>query len=152
MSDNRNVAKKIIVAATSTIMVDRPGVHGSAENSFEMIGDMWTVYLRHCKRVRGNDTIRPEDVAEMMAMLKKARKVYGKSSNEDNDVDDIGYTALAGMLRLPDPEKLPEYEMEENLRVRDFTDEEKRFMGGNAPPTIPAPPIKTKHTNIKAGT
>lgn len=141
MSDNRDVAKGLIVGATTAIMLDRPDVHGSAENSFEMIGDMWTVYLRHCKRTRGNDTIRPEDVAEMMSMLKKARKVYGKSSNEDNDVDDIGYTALAGMLRLPDPTKLPEDEMERKLRNEMDRDDQQRAVL----------PIKTKHTNIKAG-
>lgn len=104
MSDNRRVARDLLLEAGNTILKDRPGVHGSAENSFEMIGDMWTVYLRHVRRVRTTDTIRGEDVAEMMTMLKKARKVYGQSTNRDNDIDDIGYTALAGMLRLPDPD------------------------------------------------
>lgn len=104
MSDNRRVARDLLVEAGNTILKDRPGIHGSAENSFEMIGDMWTVYLRHMRRVRGTDTIRGEDVAEMMTMLKKARKLYGQSTNRDNDIDDIGYAALAGMLRLPDPD------------------------------------------------
>lgn len=102
MSDDRSIAKKIIEDAARTILIDRPGVHGSAENSFAMIAELWSLYLRHCRFVRGNDAIRPEDVAEMMTMLKKARKVYGASSNMDNDVDDVGYTALAGMLRTPD--------------------------------------------------
>lgn len=105
MSDNRAVARGILEEAIDTITAKRPGVHGSAENSFAMIGELWAVYLRHCKAVRGNDTILPEDVAEMMALLKKARKVYGDPLNRDNDVDDAGYTALAGMLRLPDPEE-----------------------------------------------
>jgi len=102
MSDNREVAAGLLKAAAQTILRDRPGVHGSAENSFEMIGEMWTVYLRHVRSVRKSDIIRPEDVSEMMAMLKKARKVYGDPMNDDNDVDDIGYTALGGMLRLPE--------------------------------------------------
>lgn len=105
MSDNRRKAAMLLKVAADTILRDRPSVHGSAENSFEMIGDMWTVYLRHVRRVRGRDSVLPEDVAEMMAMLKKCRKVYGDVLNEDNDVDDIGYTALSGMLRLPDPDK-----------------------------------------------
>lgn len=121
MSDNRNVAKRLLTTAGKTVLQDRPGVHGSAENSFEMIGDMWTVYLRHCKRVRGYDTIRPEDVAEMMSMLKKARKVYGDAMNDDNDVDDIGYTALGGMLRLPDPEKSIDEQLSEKLRIGEAT-------------------------------
>lgn len=121
MSDNRDVAKTIITEAARTILKDRPGIHGSAENSFEMIGDLWTVYIRHAKRVRGNDGILGEDVAEMMTMLKKARKIYGQSSNIDNDIDDVGYAALAGMLRLPDPAKTPEQEIADNLRVDEAT-------------------------------
>lgn len=103
MSDNREVARDLLIEAGRTILKDRPGIHGSAENSFEMIGDLWTVYLRHMRRTRGTDTVRGEDVAEMMTMLKKARKMYGDATNRDNDIDDIGYAALAGMLRLPDP-------------------------------------------------
>lgn len=147
MSDNRTVAKKIITTAMQTIMVDRPGVHGSAENSFEMIADLWTVYLRHAKRVRGNDTIRGEDVAEMMSMLKKARKIYGNSANEDNDVDDVGYTALSAMIRLPDPEKMDIRgdggdEFEEKLKR-----EAEKF--DKEPPSKPQVPA-AKHTNINS--
>lgn len=115
MSDNRDVARQILLEAGNTILKDRPGVHGSAENSFEMIGDLWSVYARHIVRVRGILQFKPEDVAEMMTMLKKARKIYGASSNVDNDVDDVGYAALAGMLRLPDPAKGDE-ELEEQIR------------------------------------
>lgn len=104
MSDNRNVARDLLIEAGRTVLKDRPGVHGSAENSFEMIGDLWTVYLRHLRRVRGTDTIRGEDVAQMMSMLKKVRALYGDATNRDNFIDDIGYASLAGMLQLPDPE------------------------------------------------
>lgn len=115
MSDNRAVAGQIMKEAWETISKKRPGVHGSAELSFEMIGEFWTVYLRHARKIRGNDTIRPEDVAEMMSMLKKARKIYGDAMNVDNDVDDLGYTGLAAMLRLPDITKPAEDQIEENL-------------------------------------
>lgn len=103
MSDNREVAKDLITEAARTILQSRPGVHGSAEQSFEMIADMWTVYLRHLRRVRGIDALRGEDVAQMMTLLKKARALYGDAANRDNFIDDIGYAALAGMLQLPDP-------------------------------------------------
>jgi hypothetical protein len=124
MSDNRKKAASLLGEAGTTILKNRPGVHGSTELSFEMIGDFWTVYLRHIKRVRGSDRIRAEDVAEMMAMLKKCRKVYGDPSNEDNDVDDIGYTALAGMLRLPDPDKAEDERIESTLDAGLRVDEE----------------------------
>lgn len=113
MSDNRIVAKHLLMEAADTILNRRPGVHGSAENSFAMIGEMWSVFLRHNRVVRGNDVIRPEDVAHMMVMLKQARITYG-STNRDNPVDIIGYSALAGMLMLPDPEQEKGVEQELN--------------------------------------
>lgn len=111
MSDNRKVAHDLLLEAAKTILRDRPGVHGSAEQSFDMIADLWTVLFRHLRKVRGDDQLRGEDVAEAMTLLKKARKVYGQSTNRDNDVDDLGYAALAGMLRLPDPDN-PEGEID----------------------------------------
>lgn len=116
MSDNRDVAKTLLTEAGRTILKDRPGIHGSAENSFQMIADFWTIHTRHLRKVRGHDNLFPEDVAEMMTMLKKARKVYGASTNADNDVDDIGYAALAGMLRLPDPSKPKEQEQSDDMQ------------------------------------
>lgn len=172
MSDNRRVAGQLLTTAGKTILKDRPGVHGSAENSFEMIGDLWTVYLRHARRVRGVDTIRPEDVAEMMSMLKKGRKIYGDPMNDDNDVDDIGYTALGGMLRLPDPDKSVDETLADNLRVDEEAKaeqydpnkplepdwdkalpenatsiDEARFLAGNKPPEV----IRHTHTGINTG-
>ncbi len=132
MSDNRKVAAALLVEAGETVMNKRPG-HGDAENSFQMIADLWMIYLRHCRRVRGTDAIRPEDVAEMMTLLKKARKIYG-SSNRDNYVDDIGYEALAGMLALPDPTEDP-------MDKVDVTEEDKTEKTED-------PPIVMKHTNI----
>ena len=104
MSDNRKVAAQLLTQAGVTVLKERAGVHGSAENSFEMIGDLWTVYLRHARRVRGSDSVTAVDVAQMMSMMKKSRSLYGNASNADNFVDDIGYSSLAGMLQLPDPD------------------------------------------------
>lgn len=103
MSNNRKVAADLLTQAVRVITKDRPGVHGSAEDSFQMIGELWTVYLRHVRSVRGDDTILPVHVAQMMSMMKKARATYGDASNPDNFVDDVGYSGLAGMLQLPDP-------------------------------------------------
>lgn len=113
MSDNREVAKALMVEAADTILNKRPGVHGSAENSFAMIGEMWSVFLRHNRAVRGTDVILPQDVAHMMVQMKMARISYG-STNRDNPVDIIGYSALAGMLMLPDPAQEREVEKQLN--------------------------------------
>lgn len=112
MSDNRKVAHDLILKAAKTILQERPGVHGSAENSFAMIGELWSVFLRHLRAVRGNDMIRPEDVAQMMVQMKQCRAVYGSATNEDNFIDGIGYTALAGMLQLPEPGDAADVEKE----------------------------------------
>ena len=104
MSDNRKVAADLIIEAADTITNKRPGVHGSAENSFKMIGEMWTIMTRHNRQLRQHDVIMPQDVAQMMVLLKIARASYGDLENRDNFVDGIGYTALAGMLQLKDPD------------------------------------------------
>lgn len=103
MSDNRDVAAKLMGEAATLVLRQRGPQHGSAENSFEMIGDLWTVYLRHARQHRQHDRILAEDVAQLMSIHKKCRAVYGDTTNAENFVDDIGYVALAGMLQLPDP-------------------------------------------------
>lgn len=99
MSDNREFAASLLKDAARTILHDRPGVHGSAEDSFQMIAELWSVYLRHLRNVRGHDSLSGKDVAHMMSLLKKSRDVYGKI-NPDNYIDDLGYTALGGMLMM----------------------------------------------------
>jgi hypothetical protein len=101
MSNDRKDAANLMAEAIETITNKRPGVHGSAEDSFRMIAELWTTYLRHTRLVRSHDQLLPEDIAQMMSILKKCRAVYGDPSNADNFVDDLGYTALAGMMQLP---------------------------------------------------
>ena len=140
MSDNRNVASALLKEAHETITKKRPGVHGSAEQSFSLIADLWMVYLRHARKIRGNDRIKPEDVAQMMSMLKKARALYGDATNADNFVDDAGYTALAGMLQLPDPDEAALAAAADRAIA---IDPRERSDGGAN--------IQTKHTDIRTG-
>jgi len=105
MSDNRKVAGDLITQAAKMILKDRPSVHGSTENSFQMIADLWNVRIAHKRAIHGNDALlNPADVAQFMVDLKTARTAYGDPMNADNFVDGLGYLALAGMLTLPDPE------------------------------------------------
>lgn len=107
MTDNRNIASNILKSADKTVSTQRGTDHGDAENSFTMIADLWRVYLEHTNKQRYQNivtvNIEPQDVAQMMSLLKKARFVYGKSANPDHFVDDTGYTALAGMMIGADP-------------------------------------------------
>ena len=109
MPEDRDVAKKILLEAAKTVTISRPGIHGSAENSFAMIGDMWSAYLSHKLIARNRipgDVIIPidaVDVAQMMVLMKIARATYGDPMNLDNFVDAAGYTSLAGMLQTAEP-------------------------------------------------
>lgn len=107
MADRREVASKVLDDAKRVITTERGNQHGDAEDSFDMIANFWRVYLENTNMMAGNNVsviIRREDVAEMMALLKKARKVHGSPGNFDHAVDDIGYTALAAMMVAPKPQ------------------------------------------------
>lgn len=128
MSDNRQVASTLMAKAHQAVIKDRPGVHGSAQMSFQMIAEMWTVYMRHATIARDGDSkITAVDVLQMMSLLKKARAIFGDVTNDDNFIDDLGYTALAGMLQLPDPAKMPKPDEHEHL----FPDEEHANKDGD---------------------
>lgn len=102
MADNRKVAGGILDTAKKVIMTERGSTHGDAENSFAMIGALWSAYLNHVHlRQTGNYpniVITGFDVAQMMVQLKQSRAVYGEQFNLDHYVDGAGYQALAGML------------------------------------------------------
>lgn len=118
MSNNRMVAGRLLGDAADTVLVKRPGVHGNAEQSFDMIAELWTVYIKNIMLTRSEHNLKPRDVAQMMSLLKKARAMYGDVTNEDNFVDDLGYTALAGMLQLPDDElKLDEEQFMKDMNL-----------------------------------
>ena len=70
--------------------------HGDTEMSFNMISELWSTYVSHAHTIHAESWITPHDVAQMLALLKIARSVYGFS--RDNYVDAAGYTAIAAML------------------------------------------------------
>lgn len=95
MTYNIDEAVKVLNDAVEVIK-QRNKEHGDTEHSFQMIGEMWSVYLSHVAVLRGKINITPFDVANMLDMVKKTRSIYGYS--HDNFVDSVGYTALAAML------------------------------------------------------
>lgn len=80
----------IIYAEIAKIRTNRPKLHGSAKNNFEMIAKLWSIYL-------GID-ITKQDVGFLMSLLKFARYKGGDKDNLDNFVDAANYIALAGEM------------------------------------------------------
>ena len=72
----------------------REDQYGDPFVNFEAVAAFWNVYLG-ALRVR---KLAPEDVSEMMSLFKTARKLTGRP-HRDNDLDDLGYTALAAEMR-----------------------------------------------------
>ena len=104
--DELSVSESVLLDAGQAIR-DRSSEHGHTERSFRMIGDLWSAYIAHAFTIRGTTKLEPYDVAQMMALVKTARAVYGYS--RDNFVDSAGYTALAAMLQpAPTHNPLPE--------------------------------------------
>lgn len=88
-ADHRKVGRAgILDEAKKCVCGDREEDYGSPENSFGLIGQLWTVYL--------DTLVTSKDVAMMMALLKIARTKGGDKM--DNFVDLAGYAACAGEL------------------------------------------------------
>lgn len=107
----RKAAAWLTDEAQRIITTERANAHGGAETSFEMIGQMWAIYVMNANVMRHNQetnfiVIDSQDVAEMMSLLKKCRKIHGDPNNTDNWIDDIGYTALGGGMAM-DRMKVP---------------------------------------------
>lgn len=75
-----------------TVMGPRQDTYGTPHNSFQQIADMWEAYLK--RRTAG--PIGPQDVANMMILMKVSRSATGK--HHDSTVDIIGYAALKEII------------------------------------------------------
>jgi hypothetical protein len=82
--------KQILEEAINVCTNDRQDQYGDPENSFSIIASLWTEYL--------GLTIKPTDVACMMALLKVGRILKG-TVKADNYIDAAAYMAIAGELR-----------------------------------------------------
>ena len=140
MPNEREIAATLMGDAAKIISTERGQQHGDLEQSFTMIAQLWSTYAQHAITAATGVAPMPEihfnavDVLEMMSLVKKARNVYG-GKLPDHSIDDIGYTGLAGGLRLRDTinEKIRQ-EVEASMRK---TQEEASTGEDNVTP-IPA--------------
>lgn len=88
--------KDIIEAIEKAVLVDRQETYGKPEDSFNLIADLWQVYLSF--KIKNNPKsllILGDDVAVMMALMKIAR-IAKSPSHADNWIDLAGYAVCGG--------------------------------------------------------
>lgn len=93
---------EILDTAKSHVTKDRQAEHGKPEDSFGLIAEFWTVYLKGRGLIPDRELghlnrLTPVDVAQLMALLKTVRAIHNPA-NEDNWVDHAGYVACGGEL------------------------------------------------------
>lgn len=81
-------AKTILNKAIKLVDGDRKDTHGGMAENHENIARLWNGYLWNVDKLTG------ADVANMMELLKVARRKLG-SFNEDDYVDGAGYSAVS---------------------------------------------------------
>ena len=87
---------EILKRADEIVNGERQKQYGDAENSFGLIGHLWTVYLDHL--------VTAQDVALMMILMKVAREKGGQGK-ADNWIDIAGYAACGGEIATEKPVK-----------------------------------------------
>ena len=83
--------KRVLKEAERCVCGQREQDYGTPEDSFEMIGKLWTVYLDYATKIDAHD------VAAMMALLKIAR-ISENPQHMDSWVDLAGYAACGGEI------------------------------------------------------
>ena len=81
--------------ALRIVTQDRNGQYGEPEDSFYVIAQLWTGYLK----AREEGCLTPADVARMMELLKMARRMTAKVPSQDSFVDAIGYVLCEARMQ-----------------------------------------------------
>lgn len=83
--------------ALDVINGERQSKHGTPEDSFQLIAEYWSAYLKRAGVMIDDALMKlsPRGVAEMMMLLKIAR-MSGQKPTIDNHVDLAGYAGIAG--------------------------------------------------------
>ena len=83
--------KRVLKEAEKCVCGNREHEYGVPEDSFEMIGKFWTVYLDYATKIDAHD------VAAMMALLKIAR-IAKSPDHMDSWCDLAGYASCGGEI------------------------------------------------------
>lgn len=86
---------EILEQTKKLVSNDREKKHGNKVINHENISRLWTGYVQN--KTNLNIVILPEDVANLMVLLKIARTQAGEH-NTDDYIDACGYSAIAGEI------------------------------------------------------
>jgi len=89
------LSTEILDKVKKLVSSDRAKQNGDIVENHENIGRLWSSYLQN--KTKLNINILPEDVANLMVLLKIARS-QGGAFNLDDFVDMTGYSAIAGQI------------------------------------------------------
>lgn len=92
-------AKEICEKAAALTANERENVHGNKLTNHENIAALWEAYLYRKSECRSSPgwEITALDAANMMELLKIARRLHG-AHNIDDYIDGAGYAACAGEI------------------------------------------------------
>jgi hypothetical protein len=108
----------ILEEAGKTINQERMDEYGKPEDSFLIIAEYWTAYLKAKKYCYTTDELNSKDTAVLMSLFKIAR-MSGQKYSRDNPRDAIGYLAIyADRLAAPDKTLCNVRTMEEEEKPR----------------------------------
>lgn len=82
---------EVLDTAKAYVTRDRDAEHGNAENNFQIIAELWSLYLGR--------RIETHEVGILMALLKIAR-LRGNPTSKDSWIDACGYMAIGGELAV----------------------------------------------------
>lgn len=82
----------ILNEAFQVINGDRQDSYGKPEDSFQIISEFWSTYLKH--RFKIDILLTPLDTVHLMSLFKHAR-LLGQAPVRDNYRDAVGYLAIA---------------------------------------------------------
>lgn len=88
---------KILDKAKKIVNGERQQMYGAPENSFPLIAEFWTTYLKAQGVLAQGARITGKQASDLMGLYKVAREANG-AGKEDNLVDACAYFALSGDL------------------------------------------------------
>jgi len=86
---------EVLTAAIQIINGERQDTYGNPEDSFTVIADYWTIFLK--SKLKLGVVLDMKDTALMMVLLKIAREQ--NQGKRDNLVDAAGYLGIAGDMK-----------------------------------------------------